>query len=369
MLQPVALGVLGLLASACTTQPGPDPCTQTPGNVCTLAGTGKRSFNGDGLAAAKTGLYLPSEARRGPDGLLYIMDFNNMRLRRIEADGTISTIAGNGQHAPALVGARATDSPLENPIDFDFLPDGRVLLAQYHDPRLLVLDTDGTLQLVAGDTAAGQQGNEGDGGPATQAKFIEIAGVAVAPDGTIYVADDVANRVRVIRNGVIDTYAGSGVPSFSGDTGPATSAALNAPAALALDAAGDLYISDVGNCSVREVTPAGIISTVAGQGLPGFAGDGGPASSARLEEADGIAVGADGSLYVGDTFNARVRVVSPSGTITTIAGTGTRGESGDGGPALDAEFGYISRVQLDSDGGLLIADQTNNKIRKIILPK
>jgi sugar lactone lactonase YvrE len=365
----VVMGVVGGLLAGCAGQPGVDPCLQVPGNVCTVAGTGVRSFNGDGLPANQTGLYLPSEARRGPDGLLYIMDFNNMRLRRVEADGTVATIVGNGQHAPAILGAAATASPLENPIDFDFLPDGRVLLAQYHDPRLVVVDADGTLQLVAGDAAPGEQGDEGDGGPAEQAKFIEIAGLAVAGDGTIYVSDDLANRVRVIRNGIIDTYAGTGVPSFSGDGGPATEAALNAPGALAVDPAGNLYISDVGNCSVRKVTPEGVISTVAGQGLPGFAGDGGPAVAARLEQANGVAVGPDGTLYLGDSFNDRVRIVSPDGTITTLAGTGANGALGDGGPAIAAQFGYISRVQLDRDGGLLIADQTNNKIRKIIPPR
>jgi len=367
MLRPVAFGVLGLLVGACTANPEQDTCTQTPGNVCTVAGTGKRSFNGDGLPANQTGLYLPSEARRGSDGLLYIADFNNMRVRRIEDDGTVSTIIGNGQHAPALAGAVATESPLENPIDFDFLPDGRLLLVQYHDPRLMVLDTDGTLQVVAGSATPGQVGNEGDGGSAMDAQFIETAGMVVAPDGTIFVSDDVAHRVRVIRNGIIETYAGNGVAGFSGDGGQATSASLNTPRALALDAAGTLYIADVANCSIRAVAPDGTISTVVGQGLPGFAGDGGPAISARLEQADGIAVGPDGTLYVGDSFNERVRVVAPDGMITTMGGTGTNGANGDGGPAVDAEFGYVARVQLDTDGNLLVADQTNNKIRKIVL--
>jgi hypothetical protein len=341
-----------------------------------VAGTGELAFIRDGLPAARTAFYLPSETRRGPDGLFYVMDFNNMRLRRIESNGTVSTIAGDGFHAGATEGVRATESSLENPIDFDFLPDGRVIFVSYHDPRVLVIDRDQTLQRVAGNAQPGVRGNEGDGGPAADAQFVEIAGIAVAPDGTIYLSDDSAHRIRAIRNGTVDTLAGTGVAGYLGDGGPAQAAAVNQPTALALDRAGNLYFSDAAAHVVRRIAVDGTISTVAGTGESGFSGDGAAAIAAQLDHPDGIAVAdEDGdpaaggvTLYIGDRLNARVRRVAPDGTISTIAGTGKKGMTGDGGPAREAEFGYLSRVQLDSDGGLLVSDQTNSCVRKILAP-
>lgn len=344
--------LLAIAASGCSSSATGVCGHDDPDTVCTVAGTGELAFLRDGLPAPKTAFYLPSEIRRGPDGLLYIMDFNNMRLRRIEADGTVSTIAGDGFHAGATEGVAATDSSLENPIDFDFLPDGRVVFVSYHDPRVLMIDHDGTLQRVAGNPEQGLFGNEGDGGPPNDAQFLETAGIAVAPDGTIYVSDDMSHRVRMIRNGTIQTIA----------------VMLNAPTALALDGAGNLFASLAGGSVISKIAPDGTVSTVAGTGDAGFSGDGGPATSAQLAHPDGIAVAADGTLYIGDRLNDRVRKVAPDGTISTIAGTGARGLSGDGGPALEAKLGYVSRVQLDPEGGLLIADQSNSCIRKLWLP-
>ena len=360
--------LVGIAISGCSSGAADVCAHDPPGTVCAVAGTGELAFNRDGLPAARTAFYLPSEVRRGPDGLLYVMDFNNMRLRRIEANGTVSTIAGDGFHAGATEGVPATESSLENPIDFDFLPDGRVVFISYHDPRVLVIDTDGTLRRIAGAAQPGVSGDEGDGGPATEAQFIELAGIAVAPDGAIYVADDMAHRVRVIRDGTVDTVAGNGLIGRLGDGGPARDAALAAPTALALDAAGDLYISDAGSHAIRKVS-GGLIATVAGTGDPGFSGDGAAAIDARLTGPDGVAVDRDGTLYIGDRLNSRVRRVAPDGTISTIGGTGTRGMTGNGGPARAAEFGYVSRVQLDTDGDLLISDQSNSCIRKIVSPR
>jgi hypothetical protein len=353
--------------AACTGDP--DPCAlSAPGTVCRIAGVGESAFNGDGHDALETALYLPSQMRRGPDDLLYLMDFNNMRLRRIDEDGTVSTVAGNGIHLGAIEGDLAVDSSLENPIDFDFLPDGRIVLVSSHDPRIWMIDFDNTMQVVAGGLP-GEIGNEGDGGPAKYARFVDLAGIAVAPDGAIYISDGLANRVRVIRDGIINTVAGTGVPGLQGDGGVATRAQLKSPSALALDVTGNLYISDTLNCSVRKITADGTINTVVGSGYKGFAGDGGPAPLALLAHPEGLAVAPDGTMYIGDRFNNRVRRVDVNGTITTIAGTGESGLAGDGGPALDATFGHLGRVQLDTDGGLLVADQTNGAIRKILAPR
>ncbi|HMG24553.1 MAG TPA: hypothetical protein VK607_24620 [Kofleriaceae bacterium] len=360
--------LVGVAAGGCGADTA-EPCSeQPPGTVCALAGTGELAFNHDGLPAAETDFYLPSEARRGPDGLLYVMDFNNMRLRRIEARGTVSTIAGDGFHAGATEDVPAIASSLENPIDFDFRADGRPIFISYHDPRVLVVDRDGVLRRVAGNPQPGVRGNEGDGGPATDAQFIELSGIAVAADGAIYIADDMAHRVRVIRDGAIATLAGNGLPGYQGDGGPAIAAALTAPTALALDRGGNLYVSDASSHVVRRIAPDGTITTAAGTGEPGWSGDGGRAIDAQLNGPEGIAVAGDGALYIADRLNSRIRRVAPDGTISTIAGTGTRGMTGNGGPARAARFGYVSRVQFDRDGGLLVSDQSNSCIRKILPP-
>lgn len=356
-----------------TAEPATDRCSKQAGVVCEVAGSGELAFTGDGKPALSTAFYHPTEVRRGPDGLVYIMDFNNMRLRRIEANGTISTIAGDGFHAGANAGAIATDSSLENPIDFDFLPDGRVAFVSQHDPRVLAIASDRTLQVIAGDVFVGQRGNEGDGGPAAQALFIQTTGVVVAPDGAIYVADDDAHRIRVIKDGAIDTYAGTGNAGYQGDGGPAVLATINGPTALALDAAGNLYFADDLSHVVRKVATDGTITTVAGTGTRGFAGDGGAATAAQLNAPRGIAIADDGTLFIGDSFNGRVRKVAPDGTISTIAGFGIASGSevqisGDNGPATEARFGYVARIQLDTDGGLFVADQTNGCVRKIYGP-
>lgn len=354
--------------TGCIADDDVDPCgLNEAGTICEVAGTASRGFNGDGLAASETAFYLPSQARRGPDGLLYIMDFNNMRLRRVEADGTVATVAGDGNHLGATVGRLAYDSSLESPIDFDFLPDGRVVFVSAHDPRVLMIDTDGTLQLVAGSWQPAVPGWEGDGGPADQARFQQLEAIAVGADGAIYVSDREAHRVRVIKNGTINTLAGTGRAAYFGDGGPASTAALNGPSGLAVDAAGNVYVSDTVNCAVRKISTDGTITTIAGLGQHGFGGDEGPATKAALANPEGIAVSADGTIYLADRMNNRIRQVAADGTITTIAGTGEKGYAGDGGLAIDAQLGNISRVQLDTDGGLLISDQTNSMIRKLHL--
>jgi len=346
-----------------------DPCSAPPiGFVCPIAGTGELGFNMDGLPAADTDLYLVSAVRRAPDGRVYLMDFNNQRLRVIDADGVVRTIAGSGFHALAETGIPAVDSPLENPVDFDFLPDGRVVFVSYHDPRVLVLDADGTLAALAGTTEPGLRGNEGDGGPALSAQFIQLDGIAIAPDATIYVSDSLASRVRRIQGGIVTTVAGTWTAGYSGDGGPGTEAELSFPTALTLDRDGALFIADTQNHVVRRLANDGTISTIAGDGTLGFGGDGGAATSAELNQPNGLALDDAGALYVADRGNFRVRRIAPDGVIESIAGTGIEGHAGDGGPALDARFGYIARLAIDPEtGALLIADQSNACARRLIM--
>lgn len=344
-----------------------DACASPPvGYVCAVAGTGELGFNRDGLAPTSTDFYLLSAARRGPDGRVYLMDFNNQRVRVIDAAGLVQTVAGNGFHAIAADGTPAIDSPLENPIDFDFLPDGRLVFVSYHDPRVLAIGRDGLIERIAGHGEVGLRGNEGDFEPALSALFIQLDGIAIAPDGVVYVSDSLAHRVRVIRGGIITTAAGNGEEAYTGDGGPGTNAALHAPTALALDGAGNLLIADTQNDAVRRLAPDGTITTIAGTGTRGFSGDGGPATAAELNQPNGLAIDTDGTIYVADRSNFRIRRIDPAGVIDTFAGVGVEGHDGDGGPATQAKFGFIARLSIDGDT-LLVADQSNGAARSIRL--
>ncbi len=357
-----ALVALAAMLGACS---APDRCAdETPGTVCPVAGTGQTGFNQDGKPPEDTDFFLITRARRGPDGLLYFMDFNNWRVRRLDEDGLIRTVAGTGFHAPAFPGAPALESPLDNPTDFDFDGDGRLVMVSFEDPRVLAVD-DGIIRVIAGTGEVGSTGDEGDGFQPTQAKFIELMGMAIAPDGAIYLCDRRAQRVRVIRGNIIETLAGTGVAGYSGDGGPATEAQLDLPSAIAFDDLGNIFIADSLNHAVRRVRPDGTIDTVAGTGTSGLSGDGGPASSAQLNEPDGLAIGGDGSLYIADRSNFRVRRVDTEGNIDTVAGS-DEGYSGDGAQATQAQFGFLAQLTMDGDS-LLIADQSNGAIRRLIL--
>ncbi|TPW09634.1 MAG: serine/threonine protein kinase, partial [bacterium] len=202
--------------------------------------------------------------------------------------------------------------------------------------------------------------------PAAEAQFDEPCGVAVGAAGhPIYVADTSNHRIRRIdANGRVTTIAGDGSPGYSGDGGPATAARLRHPYRLRLDrTSGDLYVCDTDNHVIRRIDTAGIIHAVAGQGTPGSSGDGGAATAARLTSPYDAVPGPDGALYIADSGNNRIRRVAPDGTITTIVGTGLRGFGGDGGPALEAELDYPSALAFDAAGDLWIADTYNNRVR------
>ena len=216
----------------------------------------------------------------------------------------------------------------------------------------------------------GVTGFGGDGGPANQATLYSPFGVAVGPDGSLYIADGNNNTIRRVgADGIIRTVAGGGSPPDGlGDHGPATLASLNGPSAVAVGLDGALYIADTNHSRVRRVSPDGVITTIAGIGGFGYSGDGALAAQAALFGPEGVAVGRDGSLYIADTFNSRVRLVDTNGIITTIAGNAVRGFGGEEGPATQASINNPYGVSTGPDGSLYIADTGNNRIRRIVSP-
>ena len=238
---------------------------------------------------------------------------------------------------------------------------GDLFIADTARNEVFEISIGGVVTAVAGN---GMQGFSGDGGPAKAAELNAPMSVVVAADGTLYIADSGNQRIRVVQGGNITTFAGGGNAGFSGDGGLAAGAALNHPVALALDPAGALLLCDQGNERVRRIS-AGKIATIAGSGVQGFTGDGGAAISAELNEPSGIAVSADGRIFIADTNNERIRVINTNGTISTFAGTGVAGISGDGGPATAAQLSRPVGLAIDAANDLLIADEDNHRLREI----
>jgi sugar lactone lactonase YvrE len=336
----------------------------TPGGVIsTVAGNGTSGFGGDGGPATSAQLAGPYGVTVDAVGNLFIVDVTNNRIRKVTPGGVISTVAGNGNQGYSGDGGPATSAQLYAPYGVAVDAAGNLFIADNGNQRIRKVTPGGVISTVAGN---GTGGYRGDGGPATSAQLLYPYGVAVDTAGNLFIADTGNNRVRkVTPGGVISTVAGNGTQGFSGDGGPATSAELHYPEGAAVDTVGNLFIVDTSNSRVRKVTPGGVISTVAGNGTQGFSGDGDPATSAQLYNPEGVAVDTAGNLFIADTYNNRIRKVTSGGVISTVAGNGTQGFSGDGGPATSAQLGYPEDVAVDTAGDLFIADSTNNRIRKV----
>ena len=293
--------------------------------MSTVAGTGTFGYSGDGGPATEAELSEPGKIAIGPDGSIYIAETMGHRIRRVSPDGIITTVAGKGESGFSGDGGPATEAQLDEPWGMDFGPDGALYFADHYNHRIRRVGLDGIITTVAGNgTNSG-----GEGGPAKEAGIYRPMDVAVSPDGSIYIASDSERVFRVGPDGLINVIVGKtwGHYGYSGDGGPATEALLNHPRSIDLGPDGSLYIADALNYRVRRVDTSGIITTVAGTGGDGFSGDGGPAIAAQVGPIC-VEVGSDGSLYIADA-SMRIRRVGPDGIITTIAGNGVYGFRGD----------------------------------------
>ncbi|MFF8805596.1 NHL domain-containing protein [Streptomyces omiyaensis] len=331
--------------------------------ITTVAGTGEAGAAGDDGPAVAARLDRPYGLARDHTGALYLSDYNNHRIRKVTTDGRIRTVAGTGTAGFGGDQGPATSAQLNGPREVAVDRAGNLYIADSENHRIRKITPTGRISTVAG---TGTAGFSGDDGPAVAAELNCPYGLAVDSTGTLYIADTDNHRVRqVTPDGQIRTLAGTGTPGFSGDGRPAATAQLSSPYGITVDGAGDLYITDAENHRVRRVAVDGTISTVAGTGADGFSGDGGPAASAQLDFPLSVAADTTGTLYISDHNNHRIRRVAVDGTISTVAGTGADGFSGDGGPAASAQLNYPFGLAVDCVGALYIADYVNNRLRKV----
>jgi sugar lactone lactonase YvrE len=387
----------------------------TAGHIYTIAGDGRTGFSGNFGPATNAEFGVPAGVRVDAAGNVLIADSGNNNVRFVAEHtgtfyghhriaGNIYPLAGGGLGGFSGDGGPARRASLGSPSDIAVDSAGNVLIADFENRRIrAVAASTGTFygqKMTAGDiyTIAGTGNDSGDGGPATRAEFLGLAQVALDRSGNELITD--ANRVRVLAAATGTFYGQSmiagnvyllagvgGLGGFSGDGGPATQAELEQPDGLVTDSAGNVLIADSGNSRVRVVAAgtgtfygqhmtAGNIYTIAGNGTEGFSGDGGPATGAKLGFPDGVAVDAAGNVLIADTGNFRIRVVAAStgtfygqhmtaGNIYTVAGNGKPGFSGDGGPATSAAVDFADGVTVDAAGNLLIADTLINRIRVV----
>jgi sugar lactone lactonase YvrE len=342
----------------------PRPDDLLPGQVTTVAGG--TSDVGDGSVATAAQLRSPLGLAVSPAGDLFIADTGQNRIRRVAGvTRVIGTLVGTGRSGFSGDGAVGVLADLQSPGAVALDLEGNLIVADTTNHRIRRVDADtGVVSTVAGD---GTAGFHGDGGLASSARLNQPRGVAVDAEGHIWIADTGNHRVRRIDadSGVIETVAGTGEAGYSGDGGLAVDARLSNPRSVVVFDDGPAAVADSGNHRIRILSSEGSIQTLAGNGIAGYSGDSGPASQASLNNPGGLAVDADGNLFVTDSLNHSVRRVDDGGVIHTVAGTGTAGFSGDGSPAVDAEFNLPSGLALDAGGNLLVADTLNHRIRLI----
>ena len=342
----------------------------TDGTIATVAGSGSEIYSGDNTPATATGLGLPPDVAVDRYGNLYIAEFGSSRIR-LAANGVIATVAGSTNGAPPIEGQEAVNLRFNGPTGVAVDATGAFYFAEgtigsgsgfgKGVARIWKVSA-GILTTLAG---TGVPDFGGDGGPATLAQLNTPTAVALDFQANLYIADSLNHRIRKLApGGTIATYAGNGLPGFAVDFGLPSGAELNTPEGVGVDAAGNVYIADTLNSRIRQLAPGGNIFTLAGNGNASYFGDGGPANRAAVNQPKGVVLDSAGNVYIADTLDNVVRKVS-NGTIATLAGSGTAGFSGDGGPAASARLNHPSAVAVDASGNVFVADTGNNCIRKI----
>ena len=337
------------------------------GIITTYAGTGAKGYAGDGGPAAAALLNGPFDVAFDAAGNLYFSDTFNHAVRRIDAaGGIITTVSGRGEAGYTGDGGKATAARLNEPYGIVLDRAGNLYIADRHNHCIRRVDASGTITTFAGN---GSKGYGGDGGNAGRAGLVEPNGLALDPGhGTLFIADVSDHRVRAVdlASGIIRTVAGTGQGEHTGDGGPAASAGVFGARAVKVAADGTLYIMERQGSSIRAVAPgSGIITRLAGTGARGFSGDGGPALSAVFDAPKEFALDLNGDLLVVDTENNAIRRIDMAKrTVATIAG-GRQGGEGDGGPAIAAGLARPHGVAVGRDGALYIGDTNNHRIRMV----
>ncbi|MCC6392361.1 MAG: SMP-30/gluconolactonase/LRE family protein [Bryobacterales bacterium] len=331
--------------------------------ITTLAGNGSAGYSGDGGPGAVAQLSNPYDIALDRSGGLYIADQFNHRIRHLSG-GAISTAAGSGSSGYSGDGGSAAGAALNHPSGVVVDSSGNIYISDSGNQVVRKFTQSGAITTVAGNNSQGA-GYTGDGTAATNGQLRNPIGVAVDSAGNLYIADKGNHVIRKVASGNITTVVGKGVAGFSGDGGDAGSASLSSPSDVAFDAAGNLYIADTENHRLREVTTDGNIKTIAGTGIAGFSGDFGPAIHADLNYPTGVAVDAAGNVYIADSVNSRIRKVTTTGIISTIAGNGLFQYSGDGGPATNASLNFPLSVAVDASDNVYVSDTQNNAVRML----
>ncbi len=331
--------------------------------ISTIAGNGTGGYSGNSGQATAAELFEPYGVTLDASGNIYIGDFANAVIRVVNTSGIISNFAGT--HTPGFSGdgGQATAAQLSDPGGVTFDPAGNLYIADFGNQRIRMINTSGIITTIAGNGSAGYSG---DGGPATAADLSDPFGTAIDAAGNVYIADYTNNRIRMVNtSGIISTFAGNGTPAYGGDGGPATAASIYDATGICFDPAGNLYIADYYNNRIRMVNTSGIISTFAGNGVASYSGDGGPATAAEINQPVDVMIDASGNIYAQEWAGFRIRKISTAGIITTYVGTGIAGYSGDGGQATAAQINYSLGLAFDAAGDLLISDEANNRIRMV----
>ncbi len=305
---------------------------------------------------------LPAGVAVAPDGAILVADAAADQVMRFSSDGLMTVFAGTGVGGFSGDGGQAIAAQLDTPAGLAIARDGSVLIADYGNSRVRRVSPGGVISTIAGTT----RGSSGDGGPAVAAQLKSPALISVAADGSIVIPDEADHRVRRVGpDGRITTIAGTGMPGFSGDGGSGRLAQLDSPIGAAVTADGSVLISDQGNQRVRRLSPNGTISTFAGTGTAGSGGDGGPAAAAELSTPAGIEQAPDGTILIAEAAGHRIRRVAPDGTVSTLAGDGIAGTGGDGGLARFAELSRPLGIAVSPAGHVLVTDGQTGSLRAI----